>query len=117
MLNVPASQRLNYLQQIKSVQGLSVDLLPEGMDVWGLMRNVAGSDLIISPDTSIGHIAAVWSKPSVVFFADTHYNPVVWRPMNDFCELVLPQTVGDVNNFDKSVGASAIYRAMSRVVG
>lgn len=37
-------------------------------------------DVIVTPDTSVSHLAAAWKRPSVVLFIETHHQSVLWRP-------------------------------------
>ena len=72
------------------------------LGAWELVRVISKCSAVISPDTAIGHIGAALNLPTIVVFADRHYNPVVWRPMGELAHVVLPLQNDDVNDFDKS---------------
>lgn len=82
--------------------------LPPCASVWELMQHIDACDLVISPDTAIGHLGAVLGKPVLVFYRDRHYNPVVWRPEGPCVTLLLPTVVGDINTFDMGELAGAV---------
>lgn len=44
------------------------------------MALIAGADLVISPDTSIVHMAAAWQKPLIAIYKDVHLNNRLWAP-------------------------------------
>ncbi|WP_090120690.1 glycosyltransferase family 9 protein [Kosakonia arachidis] len=44
------------------------------------MALIAQVDLIISPDTSIVHIAAAWQKPLIAIYKDVRLNNQLWAP-------------------------------------
>lgn len=37
-------------------------------------------DVIVTPDTSVSHLAAAWRRPSVVLFIQTGHQATLWRP-------------------------------------
>lgn len=44
------------------------------------MALIAQADLIISPDTSIVHMAAAWQKPLIAIYKDVRLNNQLWAP-------------------------------------
>ena len=47
------------------------------------MALIAEADLVISPDTSIVHMAAAWKKPLVAVYKDVQMNNRLWAPGYD----------------------------------
>lgn len=47
------------------------------------MALIAEADLVISPDTSIVHMAAAWKKPLVAVYKDVPLNNRLWAPGYD----------------------------------
>jgi ADP-heptose:LPS heptosyltransferase len=79
--------------------------------VWDLLQRIDACDVVISPDTAIGHLGAALGKPVVVFYRDRHYNPVVWRPQCEQIHALLPEHAGDIN----SCSIDAFRAALSTV--
>nr|WP_315197789.1 glycosyltransferase family 9 protein [uncultured Aquabacterium sp.] len=73
--------------------------LPPCASVWALMQHIDACDVVISPDTAIGHLGAALGKHVIVIYRDRHYNPVVWRPQGPSVQVLLPQQPGDINSF------------------
>lgn len=44
------------------------------------MALIAQADLVISPDTSIVHMAAAWQKPLIAIYKDVRFNNQLWAP-------------------------------------
>lgn len=44
------------------------------------MALISQADLVISPDTSVVHISAVWKKPLIAFYRDIKGNNNLWAP-------------------------------------
>lgn len=47
------------------------------------MALIAQADLVISPDTSVVHMAAAWKKPLVAVYKDVRMNNRLWAPGYD----------------------------------
>ncbi|HHG8772506.1 TPA: glycosyltransferase family 9 protein [Raoultella planticola] len=47
------------------------------------MGLIAGADMIISPDTSVVHMAAAWNKPLIAIYKDVQLNNRLWAPGYD----------------------------------
>jgi ADP-heptose:LPS heptosyltransferase len=47
------------------------------------MALIADADLVISPDTSVVHMAAAWRKPLVAIYKDVRMNNRLWAPGYD----------------------------------
>jgi ADP-heptose:LPS heptosyltransferase len=62
---------------------------------------VARADLVISPDTSVVHIAALLRVPLVALYPSRD-NLVEWRPDTELLEILVPETIG---------GGSVAHRA------
>jgi ADP-heptose:LPS heptosyltransferase len=44
------------------------------------MALIAEADLVISPDTSVVHMAAAWKKPLIAVYKDVRMNNRLWAP-------------------------------------
>ena len=55
---------------------------PQGGGLAALCALVSAVDVVISPDTAVGHIAAAFRKPQVSLFARRGSVPVIWKPLN-----------------------------------
>jgi ADP-heptose:LPS heptosyltransferase len=89
----------------------SLILIRDPITTWQLLHLVSQSDVTITPDTALGHIAAAMKSKVVVFYADSHYNPIVWRPMCEGAQQVLPVKTGNVNQHNSQDAANAIQQA------
>ncbi len=47
------------------------------------MALIAQAELIISPDTSVVHMAAAWNKPLIAVYKDVLLNNRLWAPGYD----------------------------------
>lgn len=47
------------------------------------MALIAQADLVISPDTSVVHMAAAWKKPLIAVYKDVRMNNRLWAPGYD----------------------------------
>ncbi|ROS15342.1 ADP-heptose:LPS heptosyltransferase [Raoultella sp. BIGb0399] len=71
--------------------------LPEGVSInpfktlHHAMALIAGADLIISPDTSVVHMAAAWKKPLIAIYKDVLMNNRLWAPGYDNARQIILQ--------------------------
>ncbi|WP_434670873.1 glycosyltransferase family 9 protein [Klebsiella sp. B345] len=71
--------------------------LPEGVSInpfktlHHAMALIAGADLIISPDTSVVHMAAAWKKPLIAIYKDVLLNNRLWAPGYDNARQIILQ--------------------------
>lgn len=99
VLSVAPSERDAWQAQLQSQHGPQVTLAPANLTLRELIALVAQCPIVITPDTAIGHIGAAVGAAVCVFYADVHYNPIVWRPQTERLVSVTPMQSGDVNNF------------------
>ena len=88
-----------------------VVVIPPLSGFTALFALVARMDAVVSPDSAVAHIAAAFDLPQICLFKDRVYNPVVWRPMSERCEVVLSQGGEDVNDLDWAEFDTATRRA------
>lgn len=113
ILNVPEAQRDSMAERLKADRSLNVSLAPQGMSIWELIALIDQCRAVVTPDTAIGHIAAALDLPVAVFFEDAHYTPVVWTPLCDKLQLVLPVKPGNVNNFDRFQASALLSNTLA----
>lgn len=111
VVSLPADQTLGSLQNAHST--LTIEALAPGRSIWQLLGTIDACDVVVTPDTAIGHLGAALDKPVIVAYRDRHYNPVVWRPLASRVTTLLPQQVGDINSFDLATAQEAIARALA----
>lgn len=109
LLSVPPEEREAWAAALASQP--QVALCPPAMSTWELIALVACCPVVITPDTALGHIGAATGARVAVFYADAHYNPVVWCPQAEQRMLVPPHTPGDVNHFTDA-DAQAVARTL-----
>lgn len=63
------------------------------------MALIADADLIISPDTSVVHMAAAWRKPLVAIYKDVLMNNRLWAPGYDNARQIIVKC-GKVHQMD-----------------
>ena len=100
IVSVATPERDAWERRIRSTHGPQVKLAPANLGLWELIGLVAQCPIVITPDTAIGHIGAAVGSAVCVFYADAHYNPIVWHPRTDRLVNVMPRVAGDVNNFE-----------------
>lgn len=112
VFNVPSTERDAFAQWhgMAAVPGWM--LAPPNMDVWELTALIAQCQAVVTPDTSIGHIAAALAIPSTVLFHDSHYTTIVWAPASPLAQLVKPQSDGDVNHLDRVYAQTALQQTL-----
>lgn len=55
------------------------------------MALIAQADLVISPDTSVVHMAAAWKKPLIAIYKDVRMNNRLWAPGYDNARQIIVQ--------------------------
>lgn len=115
LFNVPTLERDAFSKRHHLNDMPDLMLAPPDMSLWELIALVAQCNAVITPDTSIGHIAAALSIPSTVLFHDSHYTTIVWAPASPLAMLVKPLTDGNVNNLDRVQAQVAIGQSLRSV--
>ena len=77
-------------------------------DVFKLFALVARMDVVISPDTAVGHVAAAFRKPQIAIFAQWGSIPVAWKPYNARCRALVSTTGLSVDDLDWEGFTSAV---------
>ena len=114
LLSAPKQERADWEQWVSQRKERDTQIIPNDLSIWELISLIARCQLTITPDTAIGHIAAAVDTPVCVFYADAHYNPLVWRPMTSKAALVTPSQPGDVNSLNEGMMASAFATLLSQ---
>lgn len=112
VFNVPGPERDAFAQRHGVGGTPDLMLAPPDMSLWELTALVAQCQAVVTPDTSIGHIAAALAIPSTVLFHDSHYTTIVWAPASPLASLVTPLSDGDVNNLDRVQGQAALQQTL-----
>lgn len=66
-----------------------VDLLPSSRSVVEYAAHMAQARMIVTPDTSVVHLASAVHRPSVVLYAKPHADRMVWLPYRTPCRPVI----------------------------
>ena len=90
----------------------NVTVLPPLPDAFALFAFVGRMDLVVAPDTSVGHIAAALRKPQIVLFAGETNVPRVWKPLNDRCAVLVAPPGEPVEAIARDAFAVAVREAM-----
>ncbi len=106
-VGVPKGQREAY-----GMEGVAVVEPTES--AFGLFALIAEMDLVVAPDTSVGHIAAALGKPQAVLFPGAANLPRVWSPRNERC-VVLVAPPGETVESIEIADAARTVLAWARV--
>lgn len=115
VFNVPDTERPAFAKLHGVDSDTSLALAPPQMSLWELIALINQCQMAVTPDTGIGHVAATLGIPLTVFFADTHYNPIVWLPCTRKLYLVKPTVSGNVNQFDRHTAQQAITEMVATI--
>ncbi len=85
-----------------------VDSLPEGLNLLEVSAVISRMKMLITPDTSLVHIARAFKVPVVGLYTRFDKNFKLWRPYNQESGAVISNN--DYNIFDIEVGA--VYQAV-----
>ena len=108
-VGVPAGRETAYGDQP------DVAVVPPFPDAFALFAFLDRMDLIVAPDTSIGHIAAALGKPQIVMFAGETNVPRVWKPLNARCAVLVAPKGDSVEGIDPAAFAEAARTARAWV--
>lgn len=61
-----------------------------------------GARAVLTPDTSVAHLAAAHKVPVLGLYDDFHYKDKVWRPFATACRLVYPPEQGLLPDIDET---------------
>jgi len=89
-----------------------VDIVPDGMSLMTASALISKLDLLITPDTSLVHIARSFGVPVVGLYSRFMKNFLLWRPFGQEAGAVV--SGNDDNIFDISVGQ--VYDAYQAVL-
>jgi ADP-heptose:LPS heptosyltransferase len=92
--------------------GRSVSLLPPGLSLMEVSALISGLDLLISPDTSLVHIARAFRVPVVGLYSRFMKNFLLWRPFDQEVGAVVAND--DNNIFDITV--DQVFDTLCRVI-
>ena len=101
-VSVPRGSEAQYEAALKGERRSAMTKVmgPQGGGLAALCALVSAVDVVISPDTAVGHIAAAFRKPQVSLFARRGSVPVIWKPLNERCIALVPPVGENVNDVD-----------------
>lgn len=105
-VSVPSGEGAAYGAALADEPGVAV-LGPQA-GFGPLCALVAAMDAVVSPDTSVGHVAAALGKPQVCLFGRRGSVPATWKPLNDRCVALVPPSGDSVNEIDPSELSEAV---------
>jgi ADP-heptose:LPS heptosyltransferase len=66
--------------------------------------------VVLTPDTSVAHIAAAADVPLVVAFDDVDFNPICWRPLSRRALNLVPASPRSIADFPPAILLAALAR-------
>lgn len=66
-----------------SLESKNIKILPQSSNIFQLIAYIKYSDLVITPDTSIVHIASMFNIPTVIFYSRLGPLANEWAPFNN----------------------------------
>ena len=114
--NVNAAQRGSpRIEQLLAEFPGRVELLPSNGKIAALFDSITHADAVLTPDTSVGHIAAAQETPAVVVYDDVGFNPVCWRPLGRNIVQLIPETPGPVSRFSVPILVEALRAVLKSI--
>lgn len=96
-VSVPESKEQPYQSMLRDERTVVVGPQEKFSELFAFVDQM---DIVVSPDTAIGHVAAALGKPQVCLFAHRGNVPQVWKPLNDRCQIVVSKQGKDVNDMN-----------------
>jgi len=84
--------------------------------IFELAAFIDRSDVILSPDTGVIHIAAALGKPIVGIYANDPENLRVWQPNSDNYILITPARISVDNNDIRGFSVDETYEAVRKLL-
>jgi ADP-heptose:LPS heptosyltransferase len=91
---------------------LSVYRTQSIMDLCSLIEH---ADLIITPDTSVVHLASSYNKPIVAFYTKKDENYLKWKPISKEQKVLFSSSKLDVNDINFVLAINFIQRIITNV--
>jgi ADP-heptose:LPS heptosyltransferase len=111
IVNANTAQRASgELRALLERQGPRVRLFPDASPVTALFEAIAASHVVLTPDTSVAHIAAAADVPLVVAFDDVDFNPICWRPLSRRALNLVPASPRSIADFPPAILLAALAR-------
>ena len=112
--SLPPGREATFLEALReaALDG-NVTSIPPMADFFKLFALVSLVDVVVSPDTSVGHIAAAFGKPQVCLFARSGTIPAAWRPYSERCLCVVSTDGRNVNGVDWDAFGKAVCGALA----
>lgn len=82
--------------QIRRDSGVSARVVPAGLSIIDAAAIVARLRALITPDTSMPHIARSFAVPVVGLYSRDERNTASWRPYGQDVGLIVAQSIGDI---------------------
>lgn len=86
-------------QAAQAQSGVACSIVDTKMDFMRLIAVCARADLIISPDTSLVHIASALGKPVLGIFQDDGIKSIEWAPRSGRSEIVIAPSKDSIHGF------------------
>jgi ADP-heptose:LPS heptosyltransferase len=98
-------------QRIRSLFRNNVILLPYSSDVLNFCAVVKLTDVVISPDTAIVHIAATFNVPTIGLYKNSEQHCTEWGPQHEQSIVVMPKSENPVSAID----ARSVFGAFEKL--
>jgi ADP-heptose:LPS heptosyltransferase len=119
LVNAPEAQRQQGVSLMEAARASGVDdirLLPAGniLDAAAMLER---ADLVVTVDTSLVHLAAVFDRPIVALYFTDSWNMDRFHPLSTVQEAVLPDPPGAIANITVDAVEAAYRRVLARITG
>ncbi len=111
LITIPSER--NLAQEIKVQYKDRVHIIPHNLDIAGVSAIIKGLDLLITPDTSLVHIARAFQVPVVGMYTGNFKNFDLWHPYG--MKTSVARAVHDDNIFDIKV--EQVFDVLESVIG